>query len=169
MMYLLTMAVLAGSLGQIAGGQSERKDEAASKRLAFMRQSMARCQIQTGSSETGRFRFEEEPLLRWSNPVSGVVDGTLFVWTVDGRPEVVAKCFINQTQKAWCEAIQSLCAGSFVMRQEGLTDRVHIVGGDYEHEALPPGPDVVLWSGNLRHRLRHPLFGGIEVDNLATW
>jgi hypothetical protein len=36
-----------------------------------------------------------------------------------------------------------------VMGQEGLTDRVHIVGGDYEHEALPLGPDVVLWSGNL--------------------
>ena len=36
-----------------------------------------------------------------------------------------------------------------VMRQEGLTDRVHIVGGDYEHDALPAGPDVVLWSGNL--------------------
>ena len=36
-----------------------------------------------------------------------------------------------------------------VMRQEGLTDRVRIVGGDYEHDALPPGPDVVLWSGNL--------------------
>jgi hypothetical protein len=36
-----------------------------------------------------------------------------------------------------------------VMQQEGLTDRVHIVSGDYEHDALPPGPDVVLWSGNL--------------------
>jgi phospholipid N-methyltransferase len=36
-----------------------------------------------------------------------------------------------------------------VMRQEGLMDRVHIVGGDYEHDALPSGPDVVLWSGNL--------------------
>jgi hypothetical protein len=36
-----------------------------------------------------------------------------------------------------------------VMRQEGLTERVHIVGGDYEHDVLPPGPDVVLWSGNL--------------------
>jgi len=36
-----------------------------------------------------------------------------------------------------------------VMRQEGLTDRVHIVGGDYERDALPAGPDVVLWSGNL--------------------
>jgi cyclopropane fatty-acyl-phospholipid synthase-like methyltransferase len=36
-----------------------------------------------------------------------------------------------------------------VIYQEGLTDRVQIVGGDYEHDVLPPGPDVVLWSGNL--------------------
>lgn len=36
-----------------------------------------------------------------------------------------------------------------VMQQEGLMDRVYIVRGDYEHDALPPGPDVVLWSGNL--------------------
>jgi 3-hydroxy-5-methyl-1-naphthoate 3-O-methyltransferase len=36
-----------------------------------------------------------------------------------------------------------------VMHQEGLTDRVQIVGGDYEHDMLPAGPDVVLWSGNL--------------------
>jgi methylase of polypeptide subunit release factors len=36
-----------------------------------------------------------------------------------------------------------------VMQQEGLTGRVQIVGGDYEHEGLPSGPDVVLWSGNL--------------------
>ena len=36
-----------------------------------------------------------------------------------------------------------------VMRQEGLAERVRIVGGDYEQEALPSGADVVLWSGNL--------------------
>src|SRR5262245_57134519 len=36
-----------------------------------------------------------------------------------------------------------------VMRQEGLAERVRTVAGDYEHDALPPGPDVVLWSGNL--------------------
>ena len=35
------------------------------------------------------------------------------------------------------------------MRQEGLSARVRTVAGDYEHEALPAGPDVVLWSGNL--------------------
>jgi hypothetical protein len=36
-----------------------------------------------------------------------------------------------------------------VMRQEGLADRVHIMGGDYEHDVLPAGPDVALWSGNV--------------------
>ena len=36
-----------------------------------------------------------------------------------------------------------------VMRQEGLAARVRTMAGDYEHDALPSGPDVVLWSGNL--------------------
>src|SRR5262245_23873358 len=36
-----------------------------------------------------------------------------------------------------------------VMWQEGLAQRVQTVAGDYEHDALPHGPDVVLWSGNL--------------------
>lgn len=36
-----------------------------------------------------------------------------------------------------------------VMQQAGLASRVRTVVGDYEHDALPSGPDVVLWSGNL--------------------
>jgi hypothetical protein len=36
-----------------------------------------------------------------------------------------------------------------MMRQEGLSDRVRTVAGDYEQDVLPAGPDVVLWSGNL--------------------
>src|SRR5215831_14528926 len=36
-----------------------------------------------------------------------------------------------------------------VMRQEGLAERVQTMAGDYEHDPLPGGPDVVLWSGNL--------------------
>lgn len=36
-----------------------------------------------------------------------------------------------------------------VLHQAGLAARVHTVAGDYEHDSLPSGPDVVLWSGNL--------------------
>jgi SAM-dependent methyltransferase len=35
------------------------------------------------------------------------------------------------------------------LQQAGLAERTHTVGGDYEHDPLPNGPDVVLWSGNL--------------------
>ncbi|WP_436717877.1 hypothetical protein U8335_14755 [Roseiconus lacunae] len=33
--------------------------------------------------------FHPKSLLRWSNPVIGVIYGNVFVWTKDGRPEVV--------------------------------------------------------------------------------
>lgn len=36
-----------------------------------------------------------------------------------------------------------------ILRDEGLTTRVRLVGADYEHDPLPSGADVVLWSGNL--------------------
>jgi hypothetical protein len=35
------------------------------------------------------------------------------------------------------------------LQAAGLSDRVSTVGGDYERDPLPTGPDVVLWSGNL--------------------
>lgn len=35
------------------------------------------------------------------------------------------------------------------MQQPGLSERVQIVSGNYEHDPLPSGADVVLWSGNL--------------------
>ncbi len=47
------------------------------------------------------------------------------------------------------------------LQAAGLTERVQTVGGDYERDPLPDGPDVVLWSGNLHasspERCRHVL------------
>jgi SAM-dependent methyltransferase len=35
------------------------------------------------------------------------------------------------------------------LQAAGLSHRVSTVGGDYERDPLPTGPDVVVWSGNL--------------------
>jgi SAM-dependent methyltransferase len=35
------------------------------------------------------------------------------------------------------------------LQQAGLAERACTMAGDYEHDPLPCGPDVVLWSGNL--------------------
>src|SRR5262245_59686035 len=37
--------------------------------------------------------LRKEPLLRWDNPARTGEDGALFVWTLDGRPEVIGTIF----------------------------------------------------------------------------
>ena len=37
--------------------------------------------------------LRDEPLLRWSNPLVGEIYGGVFLWTHDGRPEVIAAIF----------------------------------------------------------------------------
>jgi cyclopropane fatty-acyl-phospholipid synthase-like methyltransferase len=44
-------------------------------------------------------------------------------------------------------------------QEAGLAQRIRVIAGDYEHDPLPSGPDIVLWSGNLHasspERCRH--------------
>jgi hypothetical protein len=37
--------------------------------------------------------LEKEPVLRWDNPARTGEDGALFVWTLDGRPEMIGTIF----------------------------------------------------------------------------
>jgi hypothetical protein len=37
--------------------------------------------------------FQEKSLLQWSNPVVGSIHGSVFVWTENGRPKVVASIY----------------------------------------------------------------------------
>ena len=118
-MHLLTIAILVGPLGQVGTDSAQVEAAEAAKRLEFMRERLARYEIRGDSGQNGLFQFGENTVLRWSNPVSGVIDGTVFVWTVDGRPEIVAKCFINSKAPAWSQAVQSLSSIPFTMRLNG--------------------------------------------------
>lgn len=39
------------------------------------------------------FRWQKQPILRWSNPEVGQIYGNVFLWTEDGRPRVVGSLF----------------------------------------------------------------------------
>jgi hypothetical protein len=43
----------------------------------------------------GRIELElhPEPLLQWSNPIGGSFHGSVFIWTEDGHPEVIASIY----------------------------------------------------------------------------
>ncbi|MBC8115108.1 MAG: hypothetical protein H7062_12060 [Candidatus Saccharimonas sp.] len=72
-----------------------------------------------------RFPLHEKLALRWSNPVSGVVDGGVYIWTDGRQPVVIGKAFLKEkggpqdTPSSWCEALESVTSIPFVMQADG--------------------------------------------------
>ncbi|HEV3004496.1 MAG TPA: hypothetical protein VGX78_08535, partial [Pirellulales bacterium] len=46
------------------------------------------------------FTLREEPLLHWGNPARTGEDGAVFVWMLDGRPQVIGSVFTYRLPKA---------------------------------------------------------------------
>ena len=45
------------------------------------------------SRPDNKLALREEPLLHWGNPARNGEDGAVFVWMLDGRPEVIGSVF----------------------------------------------------------------------------
>ncbi len=94
------------------------KESVADRRIAFVREKMARYRLHAAGTDQIAYPLQDKLALRWTNPVSGVVDGGIFVWTDGRRPMAVGKCFLNEVQEAWGEVIHSVAPGPMVMRLE---------------------------------------------------
>lgn len=105
----LLVALLAASLPL-------RADDA-EDRLRFMK---ASAEVYDARDASGRaLTLTGEPLLRWNNAVSGLVDGTLWIWSdPDGRPVAAAQVF--QTRDGlWLHEFQSLSEAVFTFSRDG--------------------------------------------------
>lgn len=97
----------------------------ADQRIAFLREKMERLRLRAADSPQTKFPLHEKLALRWSNPVSGVVDGGVYIWTDGRRPVVIGKAFLRErggaveTPASWCEALESVTSLPFVMQSEG--------------------------------------------------
>lgn len=110
----IAMALAVGLLPQ---GQARRPKtavqndkEQSAQRLEFMKESVAVFDIYLGKERETKLRLRAEPVLRWNNPVTGVKDGTVFVWTADGRPEVVGGVF-HLRARGWLLELTSFSLG----------------------------------------------------------
>ena len=104
---------------------ADDKTSVADRRIAFLRERMERLRLRSVESPQTRFPLHEKLALRWSNPVSGVVDGGVFIWTDGRRPVVIGKAFLRETggpletPSSWSEAIESVTSIPFVMQADG--------------------------------------------------
>jgi hypothetical protein len=84
-----------------AGGQREgapstpsaTKPDTAGRNMDELKQAAARYRITLGTERPKDLVIVSDPVLRWTNPLRGTVDGATFLWVADGRPEAVGSFF----------------------------------------------------------------------------
>jgi hypothetical protein len=61
--------------------------------LARFKADAATYRISLGGKDSRKLSLLEGPVLRWSNPARNGEDGAVFLWLLDGRPEVIGSLF----------------------------------------------------------------------------
>jgi hypothetical protein len=102
-----------------APDQSEETstDDANDQRMKFMKSALARFTIKVG--ERKDFGRVGEPCFRITNPLTGVKDGVIAVYSANsGRPDVIAK-FFRQKEGAWVNEFAVIAADDVtIMRND---------------------------------------------------
>ena len=112
--WLLSVGVVAGSSLALfsAGGD----DDEASARLEAL---AGRYEFFADASRKAKFERERKPLLKYTNPVRGEVSGSVFVWTHQGRPEVIAAVFDYRTERTIYSELHTLARAGTVGDRDG--------------------------------------------------
>lgn len=126
--------------GLAAGGEGETVKEPAEQkeRLETMKRQAADYEVTLETSPSTRLTLHDEPMLRFSNPVGGVIDGILVMWKDGTRPAVFAQVFYLK-DKLWIHECQSLASAGVSMRL-GETTPWHPVDAAQKFSSLPNAP-----------------------------
>lgn len=105
----------------VCAAASDAKDEAERKeRLDFMKRQAAEYTVTLNAASPEKLVLHDEPLLRFSNAVSGVPDGIVVMWKEGARPAIVAQVF-QVKNGAWIHECQSLASAGLTMERDSVT------------------------------------------------
>jgi hypothetical protein len=90
-LFILAAAWLA--LAQQEEATRKPQAPASSKALEDFKKEASEYVIRLQGRPNDTLELREQPLLHWGNPVRFGEDGAVFVWTLDGRPEVIGSVF----------------------------------------------------------------------------
>ena len=134
---LAAMSCLA--LGQVAAPPMQpQQGEAAAQLKAFAQiavKEVAGFRLRSPDDEGRKFTLREAPVLKYTNPVSGSMNGNVFLWTVGARPEVVAAVFQFPGYPLSVECHSLSEKQLEVVRDDGVTWRPAVAG--VELRAVP--------------------------------
>lgn len=152
-------------------GDAAPKQKVQAERLEFMKASAAEYQFTADDASQRELRIVAEPLLRWTNEVSGLQDGTLFLWTEkSGRPAAAAQVFLT-ADNLWLHEFQSLYEGPFEAKRDDKPiwePAREGVSFQKLSEAPPPAATPVKRLAQMR-RLADRFTANDEFEGKSRW
>ena len=118
---LLAASTVCIALGQAAVVEETPVDaDASDQTLQFMSRSVTDYEIETAADASESVDLHPAPILRWNNPISGVRDGIISMWTIDDRPAVLAQVFVTRDE-IWLHEFQSVAEEPLIVSKAGST------------------------------------------------
>jgi hypothetical protein len=74
-------------------GKNKEEDERREEQARKVRRSAEQYTVAPADDRKHPFKFHEDPVMRWSNPVGGAKDGAIYIWSDRHRPQVIFKLF----------------------------------------------------------------------------
>src|SRR5438552_5677213 len=97
-----------------------------------------------------KFELQPKPVLTYANPIRGEVYGDVFVWTHDGRPEVIGAVFDFRSEDKFDSELHTLARGGVSGWREGR-EFWHPERPGVQFAKLPDGPEpATTAAGRLR-------------------
>lgn len=109
---------LALSLLVVGVSMADDKPSVAEQRVAWLREKVAAMRVVPTRESSEPCKLRDEPIIKWSNPVSGA-EGSVFVWTSDGRPIALAKCHLNSRNSYHVETLIAITENRLRMSEAG--------------------------------------------------
>jgi hypothetical protein len=97
-----------------------KKEEEAHRELQLknMKRSAAQHILTAADGRKEQFKFHESAIVRFSNPVAGTKDGTVYMWTDRGRPQALLKLY-TFNNKSYTHEWLSLSESAFAAERNG--------------------------------------------------
>jgi hypothetical protein len=119
---VLALASIAswGVFAADAKPETPDEKELARRALEISRKEAALWELALGAGRPTKLKLSAEPVLRWSNPAAGEIYGAVFVWTSEGRPQVVGSIYKwYSPHKHYSTEFQSLAETTIVGSHDG--------------------------------------------------
>jgi len=102
-----------------AADEDGKKEEARrEQQLKNMKRSAAQYAISPADDRKRLFKFNDNAVMRWSNPLVVVKDGAVYLWSDKGRPQVIMKLYTFDNEH-FSHEWQSLAENAIIAERDG--------------------------------------------------